>query len=371
MLNYEELQSKVVQTGICTRCGACISACPNDFIKFSNGEPNWFGARREDCTGCDKCYDACYMIRRELISSLGIFIFGRTKKTEIGVSKRILSARTRDEKLKQFCQDGGIVTSLLIYLLEEKFIDGALVVGREGWMPVASVVKSKEQIIHAAGTKYGVVPILKGLKAAIGEYGLSRICVVGSPCHIQSVRYLQHSDSPFASMIKFTVGLFCRENYDSHCIEEKVIGVGLNIKDIDKFNVSEEFDVYANGKKLSFPITDVKSCIPKHCLVCEDFAGEFADISVGGDGSPEGWSTVVVRTEQGESIFSECEENKVIETKPLQNLDYIMEIADRKKEKGKQTRGIFRLTEKGLEKKEIAIKLGITEERVSHRLEGF
>jgi DNA-binding CsgD family transcriptional regulator len=48
----------------------------------------------------------------------------------------------------------------------------------------------------------------------------------------------------------------------------------------------------------------------------------------------------------------------------------VREIADRKKEKAKQTEDTFRLKKQGLTKKEIAEILGITEERVSHRLTG-
>lgn len=381
MLNYEDLQSSVVQADICTRCGACISACPNDFIKFINGGPNWFGARKEDCTGCDKCYNGCYMIRRDLISVLGRFIFGSAKKTGIGVCRRVFSSRMRDEKVKQFCQDGGIVTSLLTYLFEEKLIDGALVAEREGWMPVASIMKTKEQVIRAAGTKFGVVPILKGLRAAIAKHGLSRICVVGSPCHIQSVRYLQHSDSPFASIIKFTIGLFCRENFEYQYIEEKVKERGLRIEDVDKIEISEEFNIWANGKRVSCPITLVKNWVPKHCLVCDDFTNELADISVGGEGSPAGQSTVIVRTEEGENLFSKLASEGAVEIKPLENLEAIQELSDRKRDQAKYTRNIFRLKEKGLQRHEIAAKLGISEEvtnrlRISeewwsYRLEGF
>ena len=57
------------------------------------------------------------------------------------------------------------------------------------------------------------------------------------------------------------------------------------------------------------PITEVKNFVLKHCLVCEDFTSELADISIGSDGSPEGWSTVIVRTLKGVKIFTEFERN--------------------------------------------------------------
>jgi len=370
MPSYEDLETKVIDTGICTVCGACILACPDSHIKFIERKPKR-PKRTLDCVGCSTCYDACYMLRQGLMRDIERSILGWEEKSSIGIYKRLLAARTREQGIEKACQDGGIVTSLLIYALSENVIDGALVVGRDGWMPVACVAKTKGEIISSAMTKYGTTPVLKELRSAVVDHSLSRICVVGSPCHIQSIRYLQHKGLPLAAAVKFTIGLFCRENYEYHCIEGKMRERGLNIEEIDKFNVSEEFDIYASGKKLSFPITEVKSCVPKHCLTCEDFTNELADISIGSDGSSEGWSTVIVRTEGGENILSAPERNKLIDTKPVHNLDYIKEIADRKREKGKQTRDIFSLRAEGLEKKDIAVRLGITEERVSHRLEGI
>lgn len=370
MPSYEDLETKVIDTGVCTVCGACMLACPSSHIKFLEAKPKR-PKRTMDCVGCSTCYDACYMMRHGLIADIEASILGWGKKESIGIHRRVLVARSKEQNIGKACQDGGIVTALLIYALDHGIIDGALVVGKDAWMPIACVAKTRDEIILAAGTKYGVVPVLKELRAAVVDHGLSKIGVVGSPCHIQSIRYLKHKGLPLASSVKLTVGLFCRENYYHHCIAEKASGKGLNISAIDKFNVAEEFNIYAGGKKLSFPITEVKSCVPKHCLVCQDFAAELADISVGSDGSPDGWSTVIIRTEDGERVFSGMEGEGLVETMVIGDLVGIKGIAERKREKGKQTKDIFRLKDEGLDKKEIAAKLGITEARVSHRLEGM
>jgi len=324
-----------------------------------------------DCVGCTICYDACYMLRHGLMPDIEGSILGWGKRVSVGIYKRILAARTTDRGIGKACQDGGIVTALLIYALDHGIIDGALVAGKDAWVPVACVAKTRDQIILAAGTKYGVVPLLKELRSAVVEHGLGKICVVGSPCHIQSARYLKHKGLPLASAVKLTVGLFCRENYDHRCIMEKASGKGLGIDEIDKFKVAEEFNIYAGGKKLTFPITEVKSCVPRHCLVCEDFSSELGDISIGSDGSSEGLSTIIVRTEEGENLFSCMEKQGLVETKAVEDLAYIKEIAERKKKKGRQTKDIFRLRQERLSETEIAARLGVTEERVSHRLEGF
>jgi coenzyme F420 hydrogenase subunit beta len=369
MPSYEDLEAKIIDKVECTLCGACILACPSSHIKFVEGKPKRT-KRTKDCVGCSTCYDACYMLRHDLIKTIEDRIIGWGKKESIGLYRRAVTARTKDTGIERTCQDGGIVTTLLLYALDSGVIDGALVVGRDNWAPVACIARTRDEIIRAAGTKYGVVPVLKELRAAVVDHGLSKICVVGSPCHIQSIRYLKHKGLPLASSVKLTVGLFCRENYEYACIAEKIGATGVDINRIDKLDVSDEFNIYAGRKKLSLPITEIKSCVPRHCLVCQDFAAELADVAIGSDGSADGWSTVIIRTEEGEKVFAGMEQMGLIETKEIGRIYDIKEIASRKKEKAEQTEEILSFRGRGMDKKEIAAILGITEERVSHRLEG-
>ena len=56
----------------------------------------------------------------------------------LGTSKQIVSARATDKDIQAVSQDGGIVTGLLSFALEEKIIEGAVVAGpgKELWKPV-------------------------------------------------------------------------------------------------------------------------------------------------------------------------------------------------------------------------------------------
>jgi len=87
--------------------------------------------------------------------------------------------------------------------------------------------------------------------------------------------------------------------------------------------------------------------------------------------SAEGWSTVIIRTEEGEKVFAGMVKEGLAETREIGDIAEVREIAARKKEKAKQTEDTFRLSRQGLTKKEIADVLGITEARVSHRLDGI
>jgi len=79
----------------------------------------------------------------------------------------------------------------------------------------------------------------------------------------------------------------------------------------------------------------------------------------------------MIRTEEGEKVFAGMVGEGLVETKDIGDIVDVREIAGRKKEKAKQTEETFSLKKRGLTKKEIAAILGITEERVSHRLDGI
>lgn len=66
------------------------------------------------------------------------------------------------------------------------------------------------------------------------------------------------------------------------------------------------------------------------------FVSELADISIG-CGSPEGWSTVVLRTEKGEELFSELEIGGTISTSSISSieLEHLKETSEKKRKRTK------------------------------------
>ena len=221
---------------------------------------------------------------------------------------------------------------------------------KEGfWEPFPRVTKNFDDVIIAsARTKFGISPNLMLIRDAVLEEYLDSICI-GLP-----------------------IWLFCRENYEYLPLRkyvEGVLGEG-SIAEVRKFSVTEDAMLVFSDKTLSIPITEVKKWVPRHCLLCSDYTNELADISVGCDGSPDGFSTVIVRTERGKSVFAAIEAKGLVETKPA-DIAAIREIAERKRRKAVQTKKIYDLRSAGLSAEEIATRLGIELETVLHRLEKY
>ncbi len=74
-----------------------------------------------------------------------------------------------------------------------------------------------------------------------------------------------------------------------------VIGVFLHLILKMKSNVS-----------FHIPLEEIEEIARPACLACNDFSNEFADISVGGVGSQDGYTTVMIRTSIGKQVYAEA-----------------------------------------------------------------
>ncbi len=67
------------------------------------------------------------------------------------------------------------------------------------------------------------------------------------------------------------------------------------------------------------------------CNFCDDFSNKYADISVGSVGSPNGYSTVIVRSEVGEKLL----ENTQLTTAEV-NKDEVVKLSTLKLNRAKK-----------------------------------
>jgi len=316
---FGHLLKEVVKAGICAGCAACVVSCDPGVLVFET-EPKIKGK----CTSCGTCYSVCPQTPTEK-DLLGGLPEGSQTDPSVGSFLEALSVHSLDEEVLKRCQDGGAVSSLLLSLLEEGYLDGALLmgVGEEPWRPRAMVARTREEVLSAAGTKYTRGPLFLPLREAVEKLSLQKVAVVGVPCQVRAVRKMQRGDLPYPKLgekIKLVIGLFCMESFHHEklrdFLKEKL---GVSLEEVVKFDIKKGKFIcrLRDGQSKEIEVKALHDCVNPSCTLCTDFTSELADLSAGAVGSPLGRSTVLVRTARGREALEILRRSGKAEIKPL------------------------------------------------------
>jgi coenzyme F420 hydrogenase subunit beta len=175
--HWKHLYEEIVATEICCGCSACIVACPHKVLEFSDWDPVQIDPNSpfDNCIhgeeGCSLCAMACLRLHPTL-SVIEPKVWGRRREpTEVtGPYRYKTLARATDERILARGQDGGAVTALLAWGLETGELDGAVTASPSEdvpWLDEPNLVRSKEELLAAAGSRYTYCATPLGLKKAI------------------------------------------------------------------------------------------------------------------------------------------------------------------------------------------------------------
>jgi coenzyme F420 hydrogenase subunit beta len=329
---WKELFSEVVTSGLCTGCAACVVACPHDVLDYESANgvyKPWhldIDGGRDNCThgetGCTLCTRACPRFRNwESEIDTHKFARERTDDEVYGIGD-VLLAKSTDASILDNGQDGGVVSTLLIYALENDVIDAALVSGLEGdgttWRAEPRVATTRQDVLDTAKSRYTYSANLLAYPKAV-EGGAERIALVGMGCMASAPGAMQSRKAgKIARRLGFTIGLLCSKTFDDAIFEE-LFEAKYNIKraDIKKMNIKGVFQIWTNdGGFHEVPLKEAHAFTREGCTHCPDFAAEHADISTGGIGAFGDWTLVIVRTDKGRELMSALKEKGLIETRP-------------------------------------------------------
>ncbi len=317
---FKDLVKEVHQTGLCGSCGGCVSFCTAGDLSAigfgSDGKPEFID--EDSCLECGICYLICPQIdildpelRKEY-----------SWKPLFGSYKRIVSARSTDSDILSVCTDGGVVSAILHCLLELKIINGAVVSKKTSQFTRKPIIAtSYEDILDAAGSRFtGITGVEELSKFStysptmiavreIANMDLLKITVVGTPCQVHTLRKMESLNVVPSHIVKSVLGLFCLESFAFDALKLKEVEevLGVRMEEIEKLNLKEDLILeLRNGKTVHVDLKRLHGFVRSACLACSDFANDFADISFGGLGSPKGWTTVIIRTDLGESMYQEA-----------------------------------------------------------------
>lgn len=345
-MNNKKNISYVVKKNGCSGCGTCKTICPRgaiSYIKTANGCK--FIVDKKKCNNCGLCLKVCPGVGINY-NFFNLKLYGSEYQNEIeqqiGKFKHCYYSYAKDNNVRYNATSGGTITNFLIFLLEKKYIDGAVVCSNidRTYQSHQYIATSKEEILQSMGSKYVPVPLNFILKE-ISKKKNKKYAFVGLPCHIHGLLKFAEINPSIMEKIFIRLGIVCGQTVnftgikwflkykkipENEVKEIKFRGSGwpgkftVILKDncVYKFNYLDYFTLFTLG-----------FFTPTRCMLCTDFLNEFADISFADAWVKEkikkdniGSNVVITRTTLGDSLLREAEdyinlekinENKVLE----------------------------------------------------------
>jgi coenzyme F420-reducing hydrogenase beta subunit/polysaccharide pyruvyl transferase WcaK-like protein len=215
--------------------------------------------------------------------------------TPLGTYHKAWIGYSADASIREEAASGGIVSAVLIHLLETDQIDAALVCHselRNGELNHRMfLARTRDEVLSARTSKYYDIPILRGLKL-IDDFD-GRVAVVGLPSQINAIAHRMAANPIFERKVVLRISLFCGHNSKDELIRYVWKKKGINEADIVRFVFRKglwrgrmHVDL-KDGSTREFPFQDFSLYQNLHilsldrCLNCFDHTGYYADLSTG------------------------------------------------------------------------------------------
>lgn len=326
----------VIRHDLCNRCGSCVGLSGGKIV-FNDRTGRYLPFIREPLDGITSqvVWEACsgkgFDFPKQRVS-----VFGDPKGHPfIGHYKKIYIGYSKDHEIRFNAASGGIISAVLIWLLEKKMIDGAVVLGMsesEPWLAQPFIATTKEEILKAAQSKYIIGPVNEILPE-IGKFE-GVLAYVGLPGQVQSIRLLQQMNHPFVRNIRYIFGPFYGNTLHFSSVKSFLRSFGVK----DHTQIRKLYFRYGewpgkmrvelnDGQVFELPKFHANYLIPfhilKNSLLCTDLTNEYTDISGGDAWAPayeergKGFSMVISRSKAGEEIIQQMTVEGCLELIPL------------------------------------------------------
>ncbi|MFP3942325.1 MAG: Coenzyme F420 hydrogenase/dehydrogenase, beta subunit C-terminal domain [Alphaproteobacteria bacterium] len=251
----------------------------------------------------------------------------------------IWTGHATDERLRHHASSGGVLSAVLIHLLETGKADYVVQVAASDASPLYNAVKEsvgRDQIYRAAGSRYAPSAPLAFLHEQVERPG--RFAFVGKPCDVGALRAWQRRDPRIAAKAPWLISFFCAGIPAQEGTSEILRRLGIGEEDVAEFRYrGDGWPGHAaartrSGREARMTYHEswgriLSKRLQFRCKICPDGSGGSADFVCAdawyGDekGYPvlseaAGRSLVVSRTRKGDRLVREAARAGRIELSP-------------------------------------------------------
>jgi coenzyme F420 hydrogenase subunit beta len=333
----------IVDAGLCIGCGLCEALAKNVTMQPDvNGSlrpfplfANEIGANEKDAGFTREeeqlCSSVCPGIHIRPADVTSADVAG-VNDSEIntdevwGRFRRMQYAWATDADTRFIGSTGGVLTALGQYLVDSQQVDFVYHVRADDTEPLKShpcFSETAEQVLAAAGSRYGPVAPLSALHVALERN--RPFAVIAKPCDLSAIENLAASDERVNRLIKFRLTLVCGGQSTATKAQNVLADAGINESSVTLYRHRG----HGNPGPTRIETRDNRSVeysyqqlweneagwsLEPRCKLCADALGECADIAAadvwpGGSptGEDEGFNGIVVRTGRGQALIDDAE----------------------------------------------------------------
>lgn len=345
--------NKTLKSDLCTGCGICEGACPFRAITIIVDKGN-FRPKIDfnKCTHCGRCVKACPGLGVDLVKLAEKYQSNASKYDKmVGRYEMSFIGYSNEYEIRYHSASGGMVSQFIIWLLENKKIDGAVVTKFDKENPLlvkTFIATTREDVISSRSSKYSPVSLNKAVHD-IKEASGSRYVVVGLPCHIQGIRKLMEIDKKLREKVVGLFGLYCSSGRSYYLTEHIFKERGIDSNQLSYFQYRDEgclgylvAKLSTKSQKTIRVINCYSKCvihdenliykehyqsyyhplrsffIPRRCLFCIDHYAELADICFGDihikpySNDHIGVNSIIVKNSYWLSLLEECQNSGAV-----------------------------------------------------------
>lgn len=333
----------IVAAGLCTGCGACAAVVAPDLVHMALDAKGFLRPMaRAALSATDEQAVQAVCPGIGLAHGPAAAAAGIPYHPVWGPVAAISAGHAADPDIRRRASSGGVLSALLIHLLDSRQVDFVVHVRAAADDPLrndAVISTTRDEIAQGAGSRYAPAAPVECLPQALARPG--RFAFVGKPCDVAAVRKMMARDPALAQRIPFLLSFMCAGTPSMQGTHEVLQRLKMPREQVVRFRYrGDGWPGLTRAETTAGRVatmdyntswgTILNRYLQPRCKLCADGTGEFADLVCadawyGKDGYPDfaerdGRSLVVARTEAGRALMGTAKGAVVLEGFDLADL---------------------------------------------------